>query len=126
MNIAHFIDAEMARQGIDAAELARRSGLDPSVISKILTKKGNPTLPKPATIRALAKGFGIDGGFLTAILGYPIEVTQQTAENYAQLARELTAFPWLVERWPELVALSPAEFSEAMDYVAFRRRQHDP
>lgn len=125
MNIARFIEAELARQGIDAAELARRSELHPSVISKILTKKGAPTLPKPATIRALARGFGIDGGFLTAILGYPIEVTHQTAENYAQLAQEITASPWLLERWPELVALSPEEFSEAMDYVAFRRHQRE-
>lgn len=57
MLVAHNIEALMEQKEMDAAKLARASGLNPTGIYDIL--KGKSRSPKVETIAKIAKGLGV-------------------------------------------------------------------
>lgn len=57
MLVAHNIEALMEQKQLDAAKLARASGLNPTGIYDIL--KGKSRSPKIETIAKIAKGLGV-------------------------------------------------------------------
>lgn len=57
MLVAHNIEALMEQRNLDAAKLARASGLNPTGIYDIL--KGKSRSPKIETIAKIAKGLGV-------------------------------------------------------------------
>lgn len=98
----------------DAADISR------SALSNIMT---SDAIPRPATIIKLARAMGIDGVLLTSLLGYPVQPSGEPDAQYVQLARQLAAFPWLVQRANDFLHLPESEFREAMDYLDHRRRR---
>lgn len=102
-------------------ELAHAAGIRTSTLSYILNKED--ANPRPDTIKKLARAMNVDGVVLTALLGYPVQASDQPDNEYELLARELRAFPWLVRRIHDFFLLPETEFLEAMDYLDYRRRQ---
>lgn len=102
-------------------ELAHAAGIRTSSLSYIMNKE--TALPRPSTITKLAAAMDVDGALLTALLGYPIQASGEPEERYVLLARQLEAFPWLQRRLDDFLRLPQAEFEEAMDYLAHRRRR---
>lgn len=66
MLVAHNIEAHMRAQGLDAAELARRSRVNPTGVYDILA--GRSRSPKIETVAKIAKGLGLP---LVALLAEP-------------------------------------------------------
>ncbi|MBC7232772.1 MAG: helix-turn-helix transcriptional regulator [Chloroflexi bacterium] len=85
-DLIQFIDEERRRQGLTIRELARRSKLGTTTVSRLLMKQGKTT-PELSTIIALAHGLGYDvSSFLAAALG-PMEELQgyELYSTYQQL-----------------------------------------
>lgn len=119
--LANFLRERMAARGWNQGQLAAKAEIRESTLSNILNKEG--VIPRPDTVKALAKALEIDPPFLTALLDYPIDSSSNPNSRYVRLARELEASPWLAERIDDLLHLSPEEFRELMDYLDFRRRR---
>ena len=102
-------------------ELADVAGIRRSTLSNIVNKEN--VNPRPDTIRKLARAMGVDGVVLTALLGYPVQADGDPDGRFVLLARQLDAFPWLVERLDDFLKLSERRFLEAMDYLDHRDRR---
>lgn len=55
--LGKFVVAQRERQGVSVNELARRSGVDPTSVSRI--ERGEIINPPVTTLRGLAKGLGV-------------------------------------------------------------------
>jgi transcriptional regulator with XRE-family HTH domain len=101
--------------------LASEAKIRTSTLSHLLNKEN--ALPRPATVKKLAHAMNIEGVILTALLGYPVQASDDPNGQYVEIARQLAAFPWLVHRLNDLLHLEESEFEEMMNYLRFRRQQ---
>lgn len=117
--LGNYIAEELERQGKTQAWLAEQTGLSTSAISAIVL--GKTELPEPATIRALAKGLGVEGARLTLLLGYPIDMGGNVA-RYAEIGLQLDSNPKLLEHLGDLLLLPKEEFDYLIRYLDLRPR----
>lgn len=123
--LSDYIKYRMKVLGKQQNEVAADAGITESTLSNILNpnkKKKSATVPRPETIKGLAKALDIEGALLTALLGYPIGPTEN-ADRYDEIAHRLSGVPWLADRLPDLMDLPEEHFQELMKLVDFRRWQ---
>jgi transcriptional regulator with XRE-family HTH domain len=66
---ARFVAEAMRRRGLGLRELCRRSGVDPSLLSKVLSGKRNPPADEE-TLRRLARALDADAIELIVAAGF--------------------------------------------------------
>jgi transcriptional regulator with XRE-family HTH domain len=121
--LANFIRSRMRFLGKNQVDIAAGAGIKESTLSNILNpkKKSGSTIPRPATIRGLAKALQTEGALLTSLLGYPVGPVGDD-DRYEEIARRLPGVPWLADRLPDLMELSEDEFRDLMEWLDFRRQ----
>lgn len=122
--LANFIRSRMRQIGKNQVDVASGAGIKESTLSNILNpkKKSGATIPRPGTIKGLAKALDTEGALLTSLLGYPVGPVGD-GDRYEEIARRLPGVPWLADRLSDLMELSEEEFRELMELVDFRRQQ---
>jgi len=122
--LANFIRSRMRFLGKNQSDIAAGAGIKESTLSNILNpkKKSGSTIPRPATIKGLAKALETEGALLTSLLGYPVGPIGDD-DRYDEIARRLPGVPWLADRLPDLIELSEDEFRDLMEWLDFRRGQ---
>jgi len=122
--LANFIRSRMRFLGKSQADIAGMAGIKESTLSNILNpkKKSGSTIPRPGTIKGLAKALETEGALLTSLLGYPVGPIGD-GDRYEEIVRRLPGVPWLADRLPDLMELSEDEFRDLMQWVDFRRNQ---
>lgn len=101
-------------------DVAAHTGVGKTTLDDII-KRRITTLPKIATLRKIADAYQLTLPTVVQMAGESIG----DGDRFVRFARELEATPHIVDRFDELVSLSPSEFDEALDYIAYRRRQRD-
>ena len=87
MLVARNIETLMEQKGLDAAKLARASGINPTGIYDIL--KGKSRSPKIETIAKIAKGLGVP--LATVFSGQPTTAADDLLVIFEQLDPERRA-----------------------------------
>lgn len=118
-DLADFLEEK--RKKSSYRQLAEEIGISRGALEKIIKRKSGK-LPKVETLQKIADTYGLPLPRVVEMAGAALG----DEERYIRLARELQSSPWLVERFNDLVTMTEAEFEEAMDYLAYRRRQDRP
>ncbi len=121
--LANVIRMWLDHNGKGQNWLASKAKIRTSTLSYLMNKED--ALPRPETVKKLALAMDIEGVILTELLGYPVTASDDLDGKYVELARQLEAFPWLVERLNDLLHLEESEFVEMMDYLRFRHQSGD-
>lgn len=103
LDLVYRVSEEMERQGLCAAELARRMGVSRQYVSRFLEGPSNTTI---LTIVRFAQALGIEVNRLLSVPG-----AQATSELTGRLA-EVEPAPTLQEPWPiraRPVTIQPSE-----------------
>lgn len=119
MDLADFLAAKLAQSNYrdmeDVTKVSRGS-------LESIIKRQNTKLPELETLEKIGNAYGLP-------LWHVIEMAGKSLgdeERYSRLARELQTSPWITNRWTELLRMTPEDLDEAMDYLAFRRKQRGP
>ncbi len=124
--LANYIRSRMKLLERNQTDIAGRAGITESTLSNILNSKkkkdGSSTIPRPETIKGLARALETEGALLTSLLGYPVGPVGDS-DRYEEISRRLPGVPWLADRLSDLMELSEDEFHELMEWIDFRRRQ---
>ncbi len=115
MDLADFLQSEIDQTSI--RRVAKKIGIAPTTVTSIAKRK-RQRMPDVDTLEAIANAYGLTLPVVVEMAGSALGDTQR----YERFARELELHPWLVGKWDELTSMSEAEFSEAMDYLAWRKR----
>jgi len=121
--LANFIRSRMKYLGKSQVDIAGMAGIKESTLSNILNpkKEAGSIIPRPGTIKGLAKALQTEGALLTSLLGYPVGPVGDD-DRYEEIARRLPGVPWLADRLPDLMELSEDEFRDLMEWLDFRRQ----
>ena len=71
--------------------------------------------------QAVAAQMGVEVSILTALAGLPVDPSSDPDGRYAELAKQISISPWIVERLPDILGLTRDELHEVMLYLEFRR-----
>jgi transcriptional regulator with XRE-family HTH domain len=116
MDLAAFLQLDVDKSSV--RDVAKKIHISKTTLQKILRRELK-TMPQVPTLEKIADYTGLGLSVIVAMTG----ATMNDREKYDQLARELEAHPWIVERFDELVTMSKEEFQETMDYFAYRREK---
>jgi transcriptional regulator with XRE-family HTH domain len=107
MSFAEKLKNDLDHSGLSQAALARRAGLSPSAVSRMLSGRA---IPSPANCRRLALALGVHPTALLVAAGH-------VDANDIDLPR----FALELERLLELADLSPEEWTEVSHFASFIR-----
>lgn len=116
MDLADYLQPRVAQTSLRKVAVA--IGISKTTVENIVKRKLK-TMPELQTLERIADYSGFSLPVVVAMAG----ATMGDGSQYARLARELEAHPWITERFDELTAMSKEEFQETMDYFAYRREK---
>jgi len=119
MDLADYLQAEVGRTSI--RKVAKATGVSKTTIDNIVNRRLK-TMPDVATLEKIARAYGMTLPVVVEMAGAALG----DGERARRLARELEAHPWIAERFDELTSMTREEFTETMDYLAFRRERLAP
>lgn len=116
-----YIREERKRRNWTQLDLAERSGVPDSTISRI--EKGQGSEVEPQTVLRLARAFERPFWYLMSLQGYPIDGLDPSGDSAAHVAQLLDAFPWMADMAAELTELPPEDLQTIRDLLLLRRRR---
>lgn len=115
-DLADFLARELENSSY--RDLEAKTGVSRGSLENLIARQ-NKKLPELETLDKIAKSYQMPLWHVIEMAGASLG----DEERYSRLARELQVSPWLVEHFDDLARISRDEFTELMDYLAFRRRQ---
>lgn len=116
-----FIREEMEHLGITQIELAQRSGIPNSTLSRHLNNEVGEW--RPSVIYKIATGLNQPFSKLMSIAGFPVEALAGVSVP-DRLAYLIEAFPWLSEMTTDVAELKPEDQQSVLAFIeTLQRRQ---
>lgn len=119
MDLADFIQRQV--EGASYRKVAKDIGISKTAVENI-AKRRVRTMPEIETLQKIADTYGMGLPTVVEMAGAMIGDT----DRYQIIARKMEAHPWIAERFDELASLSPEEFNDWLDQVAWRRQRRAP
>jgi len=118
MDLAEYLQVEVDKER-SIRKVAKRIGISKTTLENII-KRRLKTLPELPTLQKIADCYeDLTLPTVVVMVGAMLGDT----EKYAQIAREMELYPWIVEEWTRLTSMTKEQFREAVDYMEYRKRQ---